>query len=178
MEFDQANPSYHPVTVAGANYNVPSLTSGMDESSIIYCTDCHNSDSTSETKGPHGSRYPYLLAYQYETDDDTEESIFAYELCYRCHDRESILNNESFKFHKKHIKKKTPCSACHDPHGISFSQGNSTNNSNLINFDTSIVFPDPDTGRLEFEDLGTFRGQCYLKCHNKEHSPAEYRLGN
>ncbi len=178
MEFDQANPSYHPVTVAGANYNVPSLTAGMDESTIIYCTDCHNSDSTSETKGPHGSRYPYLLAYQYETDDDTEESIFAYELCYRCHDRESILSNESFKFHKKHIKKKTPCSACHDPHGISFSQGNSANNSNLINFDTSIVFPDPDTGRLEFEDLGTFRGQCYLKCHNKEHSPVEYRLGN
>jgi len=176
MEFDQANPSYHPVTVAGTNQNVPSLVSGMDESTIIYCTDCHNSDSDSQIKGPHGSQYPPLLAYRYETDDDTEESIFVYELCYRCHDRESILNDESFKEHEEHIKEKIPCSACHDAHGISFIQGNSANNSNLINFDTSIVFPDPDTGRLEFEDLGTFRGRCYLECHDEKHSPEEYGL--
>ena len=175
MEFDRSNPSYHPVIVAGANFNVPSLLDGMDESTIIYCTDCHNSDSTSSVKGPHGSQNPYLLAYQYETDDDTEESPMAYELCYRCHDRESILNNESFKHHSKHINKKMPCSACHDPHGINSVQGNSTNNSNLINFDTSIVFPDPDTGWLRFEDEGLFRGLCYLECHDKKHSPKSYR---
>jgi len=143
MEFDRSNPSYHPVTVAGVNQNVPSLVGGLDESSVIYCTDCHNSDSSSQVKGPHGSQHPFLLAYRYETDDDTEESPAAYELCYRCHDRESILNDESFDKHKKHIKnEKTPCSVCHDPHGISFSQGNSVNNSNLINFDTSVVFPE------------------------------------
>jgi predicted CXXCH cytochrome family protein len=175
LEFDQANPSYHPITAAGANHNVPSLFSGMDESTIIYCTDCHNSDPSSQIKGPHGSQYPYLLAYQYETADDTQENISAYELCYRCHDRESILNNESFSEHNRHIKEeKTPCSACHDAHGISFSQGNSTNNSNLINFDTTIVFPVSNTGQPEFEDLGTFRGQCFLECHNKTHSPEEY----
>jgi hypothetical protein len=146
----------------------------MDESTIIYCTDCHSSDSSSQVKGPHGSQNPYLLAYQYETADDTPESPMAYELCYHCHDRESILNNESFEDHKKHINKDTPCSVCHDPHGISSVQGNSTNNSNLINFDTTVVFPDRQTGRLEFEDLGLFRGQCYLECHNKKHSPKDY----
>ena len=83
------------------------------------------------------------------------------------------MNNESFEDHKKHIKKAS-CSVCHDPHGISSVQGNSTNNSNLINFDTTVVFPDPQTGRLEFEDLGLFRGQCYLECHNKKHSPRDY----
>ena len=175
MEFDSANPSYHPITEQGANNNVPSLKPGMDETTIISCTDCHNGDPSSQAKGPHGSQYPHLLAYRYETDDDTAEYISTYELCYRCHDRESILDNESFKEHEKHIvEEKTPCSVCHDPHGVSFSQGNSTNNSNLINFDTSIVFPDPGTGRLEFEDLGAFRGQCYLNCHDKEHSPKEY----
>ncbi len=177
MEFDQANPSYHPVTVQGTNTNVPSLKPGMDESTIIYCTDCHSSDASSSVKGPHGSQNPYLLAYQYETADDTEESYMAYELCYQCHDYESILKDESFKHHKKHLKKKMPCSTCHDPHGISSDQGNSMNNSNLINFDISIVFPDPETGLLQFEDEGLFRGLCYLECHNKKHSPESYRKG-
>jgi len=176
MEFDQANPSYHPITATGVNTNVPSLLPGMDESTIISCTNCHSSDPSSQIKGPHGSQYPPLLAYRYETDDDTLESPSAYELCYRCHNRESILNNESFEDHNRHIKNSdTPCSTCHDPHGISLSQGNSANNSNLINFDVSIVIADPTTGRLEFEDQGTFQGQCYLKCHNVKHSPKSYR---
>jgi predicted CXXCH cytochrome family protein len=175
MEFDKSNPSFHPVTARGVNTNVPSLISGLDESSMIYCTDCHNSDASSQVKGPHGSKYPFLLAYQYETEDETDESIFAYELCYQCHDRQSILNDRSFEKHKKHIvDEKTPCSVCHDPHGISYSQGNSTNNTHLINFDRTVVFPDVITGRLEFEDLGTFRGRCYLECHGENHSPEEY----
>ncbi len=174
LEFDQGNPSFHPVEGRGVNTNVPSLYGGMDESSIIYCTDCHNSDSSSQVKGPHGSIHPYLLAYQYETEDYTSESRSAYELCYRCHDRESILGDKSFEEHKKHIVgEDTPCSVCHDPHGISYSQGTDSGNSNLINFDRTVVFPDSD-GRLEFEDLGTFRGQCYLTCHGEEHDPEDY----
>jgi predicted CXXCH cytochrome family protein len=177
MEFDQANPSYHPVTVQGINRNVPSLLAGMDESTVIYCTDCHNSDSSSQVKGPHGSDNPYLLASRYETADETQESPEAYALCYKCHDRESILNDESFDAHNKHIREEnTPCSVCHDAHGISSVQGTSLNNTNLINFDSSVVFADPDTDRLEFEDLGTFRGRCYLECHGEKHSPEEYRL--
>jgi hypothetical protein len=27
---------------------------------------------------------------------------------------------------------------------------------------------------LEFEDLGSNRGRCYLACHGTVHSPAEY----
>jgi len=174
LEFDPGNPSFHPVVAPGNSRDVPSLLPGLTPSSRINCTDCHNSDDPSSAQGPHGSRYPALLAYRYETADNTRESDYSYELCYQCHSRNSILADESFGEHGEHLEEDIPCSACHDPHGISNAQGNRTNNSHLINFDVSIVGPDPRTARLEFEDLGTFRGRCYLNCHNKAHSPESY----
>ncbi|NIR66875.1 MAG: hypothetical protein GWO10_24640 [candidate division Zixibacteria bacterium] len=174
LEFDPSNPSFHPVVSIGINQNVPSLRTPMTLATVIYCTDCHNSDSATGTKGPHGSNYPNLLAYRYETSDFTQESEFSYELCYQCHSRNSILNDESFSKHSKHLSEQIPCSACHDPHGISSAQGTQSNNSHLINFDISIVSPDSTTGRLEFEDMGVFHGQCYLVCHGKQHSPLSY----
>jgi cytochrome c553 len=173
LEFDPASPSFHPVVTPGINQNVPSLRAPMTVANMIYCTDCHNRSSDSGTVGPHGSDYSPLLAYRYEIADRTTESESAYELCYKCHSRNSILNDESFAKHNKHLEE-APCSVCHDPHGISSAQGTAENNSNLINFDISIVSPDPTTGQLEFEDQGTFRGQCFLECHGKAHSPLSY----
>jgi len=174
LEFDTSAFSFHPVVVPGVNRNVPSLTLPMTVASMIYCTDCHNSDSASGAKGPHGSINPNLLAYRYETSDYTQESSYSYQLCYQCHSRNSILNNESFTKHAEHLQQQIPCSACHDAHGISSVQGTRLNNSHLINFDTTIARPDPATGRLEFEDTGIFHGRCYLQCHSKTHSPQEY----
>ena len=175
LEFDSSNPSYHPVASPGANQNVPSLIPPMTVDTVIKCTDCHSSNSSAGIKGPHGSDFTPLLAYNYQTLDYTQESIFAYELCYQCHSRNSILGNESFKWHKKHVENgEIPCSACHDAHGVSSAQGSTTNNSHLINFDLSIVFPDPDTGRLEFIDEGTYAGECFLECHNRKHSSKDY----
>ncbi|NPA36926.1 MAG: hypothetical protein GXO47_08770 [Chlorobi bacterium] len=169
LEFDVNNPSFHPVEGPGKNSNSPSLISPLTESSMIYCTDCHSSDGVHAPKGPHGSNYPSLLKYRYETTDYTPESELAYELCYSCHDRNSILNDESFKYHYLHIKgEDTPCNVCHDPHGISNTQGSATNNSHLINFDRDVVEPNM-RGELYFEDRGTFRGNCSLKCHGKQH---------
>ncbi|MHC4259900.1 MAG: cytochrome c3 family protein [Planctomycetota bacterium] len=173
LEFNPSNPSFHPVASVGANRNVPSLKPPMTVADRMYCTDCHNRSSASGTKGPHGSDYPPLLAYRYETADDTRESESAYELCYKCHSRNSILNDESFSKHKLHVEE-APCSACHDPHGISSAQGTTENNSHLINFDISIVRSDSSTGRLEFQDQGVFHGQCYLECHGRNHSPLSY----
>lgn len=174
LEFSPSNPSFHPVVSRGINQNVPSLKPPMTVASLIYCTDCHNSDNTSGTKGPHGSNYPNLLAYRYETSDFTQESEFSYELCYKCHSRNSILNDESFPKHSKHLEEEIPCSVCHDAHGISSAQGTSLNNSFLINFDTTIVGPD-SSGLLMFEkQLGVYSGKCHVKCHGTEHSPAEY----
>jgi len=179
LEFDLANPSYHPVEGIGNNPNVPSLLPPYSETSIIYCTDCHNSDTSTASggpgpNGPHGSIYSPILERNYTTLDNTNESAFEYALCYKCHDRDSILADDSFGEHDKHVRgEDAPCSACHDPHGVSATQGNSVNNSHLINFDINIVSPN-SSGLLMFEDLGAFRGQCYLSCHGEDHDPEEY----
>jgi predicted CXXCH cytochrome family protein len=169
LEFDPANPSHHAVTSAGVNPDVPSLIAPLTESSIIYCTDCHASNGSGAPAGPHGSIFPAQLKYQYETADFTVESSTAYELCYHCHSRTSILNDESFGAHDEHIRDiRTPCNACHDPHGISHTQGNSTNNAHLINFDRAIVSP-ANNGMLAYESTGVFSGRCYLNCHGQNH---------
>lgn len=170
LEFDVNNPSYHPVAGQGKNLNVPSLILPLSTSSIIYCTDCHASNGTNVPAGPHGSIYPSILKYRYETADNTIESYSNYELCYSCHNRTSILNDISFSFHDKHIRDlRTPCNACHDPHGISISQGNSTNNSYLINFDINIVSAS-GMNEIQFVDNGTSK-YCLLRCHGRGHGP-------
>lgn len=177
LEFDLSNPSFHPVEGPGQNSNVPSLIAPLTESSIIYCTDCHASSGAQAARGPHGSIYFHLLKYNYENDDYTQESYQAYELCYQCHDRNTITNSMgSFgrKVHRRHIvNEDTPCSVCHDSHGISSSQGNSTNNSHLINFQVSIVGRS-SSGRMEFIDEGSQSGSCYLNCHGEDHDPKRY----
>ena len=178
FEFDLSNPSFHPVEGPGQNPDCPSLISPFTESSIIYCTDCHASNDASSPAGPHGSIYPQIMKYNYTTADYTPESYQAYELCYQCHDRNTIIspdpNNFQEKVHNRHIvEENTPCSACHDSHGISSSQGNSINNTHLINFDLNIV-QQTTSGNLRFEDQGSFAGRCYCMCHGKMHNPRFY----
>jgi len=179
LQFDNGNPSFHPVVGPGNNSNVPSLIAPLSENSTIACSDCHSSDADSSLggkgpDGPHGSIYRSLLIRAYQTQDRTPESPSAYALCYLCHDRNSILGDESFEQHRLHISdNSTPCSVCHDPHGISSVQGNTINNAHLINFDTSVVFPN-NGGDLEFEDRGSVSGSCSLTCHNFEHDGLSY----
>lgn len=181
LEFALSAVSSHPVVGLGRNPDVPSLKPGWTESSVMYCSDCHGSDTSdlaggSGPNGVHGSNETPLLIARYETADHTPESASAYELCYKCHWRDGndgILSDRSFE-HDGHLDEDISCSACHDPHGISSSQGTITNNSHLINFDTSIVFPDPNTGLLKYESTGRFSGLCYLTCHGEVHSPEEY----
>jgi len=183
LEFSQTSASYHPVEGPGRNADVPSLIPGLTTSTVIYCSDCHGSDTSMKAGGAgpdgvHGSDNEPLLIARYDSTDFTNESLASFALCYRCHERDGqggILRDESFKEHRKHVQgENAPCSVCHDPHGISSLQGTVTNNSHLINFDTSIVFPDPKTGLLKFEDLGRFSGQCFLSCHGEDHSPKSY----
>jgi hypothetical protein len=177
LQFQVGNPSYHPIIGPRNNPNVVSLIPPWQTNSVMRCTDCHNSEQAANASalapsGPHTSIYEPLLIANYTTKDFTTESAQAYALCYRCHSRQSILGNQSFPLHSLHIvNARAPCSACHDPHGISRTQGNSLNNSFLINFDIAIVHP--ATGglgaRTVFESTGPNSGNCTLTCHGVVH---------
>jgi cytochrome c553 len=176
-EFMTTNPSFHPVEGEGKNTLVISLKEPYvaqkkkpNEISIISCRDCHGSDDPDAPKGPHGSNYPGLLVLNYEMDDDRQESDYAYALCYKCHERSSILSDESFPYHSLHIQGRlgqggTSCFTCHDAHG-------SSQYPNLMRFNDEVVFENSD-GKLKFEAQGysTRHGSCFLSCHDVEHNP-------
>jgi len=196
LAFQTINPSYHPVIAMGKNLDVPSIPSAYEPSltatSLIYCTDCHDSDDSSSVggigaRGAHGSTYSPLIRERYLTTDNTLESPNVYALCYRCHNRTSILNDESFRKnnsgkggHNGHIISNpsgtvavnAPCSACHDPHGVRDDNMQSGSHTHLINFDTRYVNALPGSGYAYpvFTDNGTPRsGSCTLVCHGVSH---------
>ena len=187
LDFSLSNPSFHPVGGPGRNPDVPSLIAPLSAASTIECTDCHNNDGSRNpvypgptSRGPHGSNYRPILEEQYITTDPYPESEAAYALCYKCHERNSILNDESFVGHRLHItgaggagghNLSTPCNVCHDPHGVRPSAQHS--GTKLINFDMDVVQPNA-AGSLYYQSAGRFEGSCYLSCHGKDHNPCTY----
>ncbi len=176
--FNTGNSSYHPIEATGKNPDVPSLKQPYTTGSLLVCTDCHDNDSGpgvggAGPSGPHGSRWNYLLKLRYDTGTTVMESTSAYALCYDCHERASILNDDSFGEHRKHLRERIPCVACHDPHGIDRNTEQSGDYTHLINFRASDVSPSSN-GRLEFIDDGRFKGRCSLRCHGEDHKDENY----
>ncbi len=182
VEFAIANPSFHPIEGEGKNQAVISLIrpyrekkSSPNDISILKCGDCHSSDDIASPRGPHGSKYQGLLTDNYSTGDNIVESIFAYGICYKCHKRSSILGNETFPLHSRHITGErnpkaggTSCYTCHTSHG-------SVENKYLIRFNRDYV-TESSTGKLKFVEKGiyNFRGECWLTCHGVDHNPRSY----
>lgn len=143
----------------------------------MYCTDCHNNDSgpgtgNSGPNGPHGSAYAPLLERNLTFTDFQPESQTAYDLCYKCHSRDSILADQSFQAasslgeprgHQFHVvTAQAACSTCHDSHGVQTS-------SRLVNFNANYVSASSN-GKLEFISSGPGAGNCSLTCHGKDHA--------
>lgn len=173
-EFMPTAASAHPVAFPSRQSGeVPSLRPELRTRRFISCQDCHNnpdgvSAGGTEIDGPHGSRYEHLLVARYETRDFTMESPQAYDLCYQCHDRNSILSDESFALHQRHVVRgRTPCSACHAAHGVS---GSPAQHGHLINFDIAIV-----GGQRFYVDTGRYTGSCTLTCHGIQHVNFTYQ---
>ncbi len=170
QRFNPANASFHPVEAPGRSNDVPSLLPPRTTADMIYCTDCHGSDRPDGPQGPHGSSTAPMLVAGYITSAPQMESPQAYALCYSCHSRASILNDESFPLHRQHVvDARMPCSACHTAHGAA-------SQSRLIDFDADLAGPSQTTGAgPSFTDLGPRRGSCSLHCHGKEHADAQYQ---
>ncbi len=179
-EFRTTNRSYHPVEGEGASEFIISLKEPYaarqerpGDISIITCSSCHGNDDPSGPSGPHGSIYAGLLKYNYEMRDGVRESEYSYALCYECHERNSILGDESFPYHSLHItgrnnQEGTSCFTCHDAHG-------SVRYSSLIRFNEDVVDPLP-SGKMEFKTVsGNSRsGSCTLVCHGVTHNDQKY----
>ena len=165
--------SSHPVAVPFTGVSSPSLTGEAAGVRQMKCSDCHGNDDPNGAQGPHGSNYPALLKDNYDTSPVADESDFAYALCYRCHDRNSLFRNESFPLHQEHIVGNpvkgipgTSCATCHNAHG-------SLEASHLIDFNPTVA-SSTQFGPARFVDLGDKHGECYVLCHSKSHSPARY----
>lgn len=182
VEFSTNNPSFHPIEGEGKNQAVISLIrpykekkSSAGDVSVLKCADCHSSDDPNSASGPHGSKYQGLLTDNYSTGDGLAESSFAYGICYKCHKRSSILGNESFPSHSRHITGDssfkgggTSCYTCHTSHG-------SVEYRYLIRFNRDYV-SESSSGKLKFVEKGTytFHGECWLTCHGVDHNPKSY----
>lgn len=179
LKINPSNPSFHPVAATGRNTTMGGFEPGYSTASLIYCTDCHNNDewtpSGTQPRGPHGSRYWPILGQEYQTGDPSAESFQTYAMCYTCHNRDFLINDQAGTFlHQKHVVgQQASCALCHDAHGSRQSVG-------LINFmlrdrtGKIVVSPSQSQGRLEYISLGSGRGQCYLQCHGKNHEPETY----
>lgn len=182
--FNPSNLSFHPVTAAGQNLNIPagSFVSPWNVNSKMYCSDCHNKSGTGAA-GPHGSTFMHLLEQQQTLQ--VIQGTFTRNLCLKCHRSQTYVTGAdpttytNFRdgtnnLHNQH-ENNAPCYTCHDSHGA--------NNPHLLNFDLAEV------SRLSGSTLTSYTmwqtypagsapwaatgGTCNLSCH-KQHSNKTY----
>jgi predicted CXXCH cytochrome family protein len=176
LEIDPGNLSYHPVAAIGKDSAMQGFESGYGASSLITCTDCHNSDeavtSVIAAKGPHGSRFAPILEREYQQGDPVVDAFQSYALCYKCHTRSTLMSSGRFP-HRVHVQEQqASCAVCHDAHG-------SRTNSGLINFmvrdqvGKKVVSPNRQ-GVMQFLSTTPDHGECTLSCHGAEHDRQRY----
>ncbi|GFE62110.1 cytochrome c [Geobacter sp. AOG2] len=176
--------SYHPVMTARRSDGSSLLTALQSSMTMIYCSDCHNSDQSSKAlgsgtgaNGPHGSKYEHILMAQYDMPIPAlagppysagSYSAAKYDLCYRCHNESYILgtssgfSNMTSNEHVRHVvNRMIACFVCHDPHGIA-------GNYHLINFSTDYVSAAAPVPSYTTPDPTSKTGQCMVSCHSSD----------
>ena len=171
LEFATTNPSHHAVVGPGRSSSVPSLIAPWTTASIVKCSDCHNNNAGPGAggvgpKGPHGSTNPKLL----ERPHALTSTPTAGDICYKCHSQ-SVITRESPHNRSEHLR--YGCKACHDPHGISSTQGTTQYNSRLLNPSTTDNTP-VGTGAAAKLYVDTVARKCYMNCHGESHNGRSY----
>ncbi len=121
-EFNPANPSFHPVLAsASANQGATSnVINGWTRTSLMTCTDCHESDVTTDPNGPHGSAARFILkgpnTTWSTTVTNTSSGMPAGTFCANCH--AASFTNSRFPGHTNG-RHNIACVGCHVviPHG-------------------------------------------------------------
>lgn len=68
------------------------------------CGSCHDNPDPSGARGPHVSAQASILKAAFGREKDQARlGERANDLCFLCHDRQSILANQSFPFHAQHL---------------------------------------------------------------------------
>jgi hypothetical protein len=121
-ELNPANPSFHPVLAsAGSNQGATNnVLAPWTKTSLMTCTDCHESDVTTDPNGPHGSGAKFILKGPNTKWDATvtmtSSGMPAGTFCANCH--AAAFTNSRFPGHTNGHHNR-PCFACHVtiPHG-------------------------------------------------------------
>lgn len=117
IEFQTLNSAYHPVGGPGrntsANLNAQLSANGLNTSSVVKCTDCHNSNAyegttgrapstggspTAPPVGPHGSIYGSIRRANYwnTLPGPASWNSANFNLCFRCHDVARLVTSRRF----------------------------------------------------------------------------------
>lgn len=161
--------SYHPVLQPLNKISDNMLVAPYYKGAMLYCTDCHGSDS-STVRGAHGSIYEFILVARLDTSAVLPTAPTAYltdnALCFKCHNA-SALTGGSTKFpqHKKHLTDghMERCVYCHDPHGSPVNPG-------MINFDMRSGIVSLSNGKpITLSYPLNAKTTCVLVCHGVTH---------
>lgn len=161
--------SYHPVLQPLNKISDNLLVAPYYKGMMLYCTDCHGSD-TGTTRGSHGSIYEFILVAKFDTSDILPTSPTAYltdnALCFKCHSATALFGTSTkFPQHKKHLTDQhmERCAYCHDPHG-------SPVNSGMINFDMRPGIVSLSNGKpITLSYPLSTKTTCVLVCHGVTH---------
>ena len=157
-------------TVGGTN----NTSRPMTTTSLLFCTDCHNSDQAWSSggtgpNGPHGSIYPHLL--QLNLGQDAVGGAGGGNtatLCGKCHNLTTVSGESP---HPAHIG--VACTTCHDPHGVI--GGTPGANRAMQNWDTQIALPTNTAPNYwGYYYISASQKGCYTDCHGNNHSGRTY----
>ncbi|WP_257308246.1 cytochrome c3 family protein [Geothrix fuzhouensis] len=88
---------------AAGRPELPSLRTSAFQGRLD-CTSCHDNPDPAGARGPHVSTNAALLKASFGHEKDMGRlGDRVNELCFLCHDKQSILGNQSFAFHSQHM---------------------------------------------------------------------------